>query len=83
MEKRVGSILILVHDKSSVNELNQIISQFAEIIIGRQGLPVQGGSSGLISLVIEGSTDQMAALTGKIGRLRGIKARSVVLKINE
>ncbi len=83
MEKRIGGILILIEDKDTVPELNSLISQHAEIIIGRQGLPVRSGGIGLISLVVEGTTDQMGALTGGLGRLPGLRVRSVVLKIGD
>jgi len=34
----------------------------------------------LISLVLEGSTDQIGSLTGQLGRLKGIQVKSVLLK---
>ena len=81
MEKRIGSVLILIEEKSSVSELNSIISEHGSIIIGRQGLPVQSSSNGLISLVLEGNTDQIASLTGQLGRLEGVSAKSIVFKL--
>lgn len=81
MEKRIGSVLILITDKSSASALNELISQFADIIIGRQGLPVHSTGDGIISLILEGTTDQISALTGQLGRLRGVLVKSVVLKL--
>lgn len=80
MEKRIGSVLILISDKSVATTLNIIISEFADIIIGRQGLPTQSTGQGIISLVLEGSTDQIGALTGRLGRISGVSVKSVVLK---
>ncbi len=37
----------------------------------------------IISLVIEGSTDQINALTGKIGRLDGAEVKSILAKYKE
>jgi len=34
----------------------------------------------LISLVLEGSTDEIGALTGQIGRLRGMEIKSVLTR---
>lgn len=82
MEKRIGSILILVTDKKVAPLLNIIISEFADIIIGRQGLPSHITGESIISLVLEGSTDEIGALSGKLGRLDGVSVKSVVLKIN-
>ena len=79
MEKRVGVALIQVENRESVQLLNEIISKHSQIIIGRQGLPRSNGQS-IISLVLEGTTDQIGSLTGQLGRLRGIQVKSVLLK---
>lgn len=81
MEKRIGSVLILLRDKRVAPTLNRIISDFGEIIIGRQGLPSHYTDDGIISLVLEGTTDQIGSLTGQLGRLSGVVVKSVVLKI--
>ncbi|HYX08455.1 MAG TPA: TM1266 family iron-only hydrogenase system putative regulator [Bacteroidales bacterium] len=80
MEKRIGAALILVEDKEFVEKLNQIISSHAHIILGRQGLPVREKNISIISLVLEGTTDQIGALTGQLGRLKGIQVKSVLTK---
>jgi len=79
MEKRIGSAIILIQTRESVQELNEIISKHSSIIIGRQGLPRSTGES-IISLVLEGTTDQIGSLTGQLGRLSGIQIKSVLLK---
>ncbi|MGM0498399.1 MAG: TM1266 family iron-only hydrogenase system putative regulator [Bacteroidota bacterium] len=79
MEKRIGTTLIRVYNKQGVAKLNTILSKHAGLIIGRQGLPRTDGTN-LISLVLEGSTDEIGSLTGQIGRLEGIQIKSVLLK---
>jgi len=79
MEKRVGSALILVESRENVQLLNEIISKHSQIIIGRQGLPRSNGQS-IISLVLEGTTDQIGSLTGQLGRISGTQVKSVLLK---
>ncbi len=80
MENRVATVLILLENRESVQLLNQIISEYAEIIIGRQGIRLSQKNKNIISLVIEGSTDEIGGLTGKLGRLKNVKVKSVVLK---
>ena len=80
MEKRIGTALILVENKDLILKLNQIISEHADIIIGRQGLPVKDKNISIISLVLGGTTDKIGFLTGKIGRLKNIQIKSVLLK---
>lgn len=79
MEKRVGSAIILIETHENVQQLNEIISNHSQIIIGRLGLPRSTGQS-LISLVLEGTTDKIGSLTGQLGRLSGIQIKSVLLK---
>lgn len=81
MEKRIGSVLILMRDKQAAPALNRIIAEFGEIIIGRQGLPSHYTTDAIISLVLEGTTDQIGSLTGQLGRMSGVQVKSVVLKL--
>jgi putative iron-only hydrogenase system regulator len=83
MEKRIGSVLILLQEKESAPQVNSIISSHSAIIIGRQGLPVRNSLSGIISLVLEGTTDQIGSLTGQLGRIQGVEVKSAVLKMRE
>ena len=79
MEKRVGSAVILIESHENVQLLNEIISKHSQIVIGRLGLP-RGNGQSVISLVLEGTTDQIGSLTGQLGRLSGIQVKSVLLK---
>jgi len=79
MEKRVGVAIIQIESRESVQFMNDILSNHSQIIIGRQGLPRSNGQN-IISLVLEGTTDQISSLTGQLGRLKGIQIKSVLLK---
>ncbi|HPD95130.1 MAG: CopG family transcriptional regulator [Bacteroidales bacterium] len=82
MEKRVGTALIQIETRENVQLMNEIISKHSQIIIGRQGLPRSNGQS-IISLVLEGTTDEIGSLTGQLGRINGIQVKSVLLKNNQ
>lgn len=79
MEKRVGTALIQIESRENVQLMNEIISKHSQIIIARQGLPRSNGLS-IISLVLEGTTDEIGSLTGQLGRINGIQVKSVLLK---
>ena len=83
MEKRIGVIAILVKGKDQIPELNRILSDYSDIIYGRQGLPFKEKRIHVISLVVEGSTDLIGALTGRIGRLKEIQVKSVLTNFKE
>ncbi|HYW95923.1 MAG TPA: TM1266 family iron-only hydrogenase system putative regulator [Bacteroidales bacterium] len=83
MEKRIGSALIMIEDSSVVPALNEILTRHGNIIIGRQGIPLRDRQISIISLVLEGTTDEIGALTGQIGRLKGVQVKSVLTKNKE
>jgi putative iron-only hydrogenase system regulator len=78
VEQRIGAVLILVEEGSDIQRVNEIISEHAPIILGRQGIPLRERSISVISLVLEGNTDRIGSLTGKLGRLPGVRVRSVL-----
>lgn len=80
MEKRIGSVLILIEDTDQVSTINHILSEHGSLIIGRQGIPIRDRNISVISLVLEGTTDQIGSLTGKIGRLNGVQVKSMLTK---
>ena len=78
MESRIGAVIILVSEEGDIQRINGIISEHAEMIIVRQGIPLRERSMNVISLVLEGDTDRMGSLTGKLGRLPGVKVKSAL-----
>ena len=78
MEPRIGAVIILVSEKGDVQRINAIISEHSDLILGRQGIPLRHRSTNVISLVLEGDTDRMGSLTGKLGRLPGVKVKSLL-----
>jgi len=80
MEKRIGTVSILISDTSIVPEVNRILSDFGAMIIARQGVPMHQRGFNIITLIIEGTTDELSSLTGKLGRLHGLEVKSVLAK---
>ena len=80
MEERIGSVLLMIENRDEIEKLNQIISNYANVIIGRQGIRLRDKDKSIISLVLEGTTDELGGLTGQLGRLQGIQVKSIVLK---
>lgn len=80
MEKRIGTLLIVIEESGNISRVNEILSGSSGIIIGRQGIPIRDKGFRIISLVLEGTTDEIAALAGRLGRLKGIEIKSVLIK---
>ena len=81
METRVAILAIVVEEPSHVEELNHILHEYSHCIIGRMGLPYPKRKISLISVAVDAAQDQISALSGKIGRLKGITAKTVYSKI--
>ncbi len=79
--KRLGVIGIVIEDRQSVPRVNQILSEHADMIIGRMGLPYHEKDVNLISLMVDGSTDQLGSLTGKLGGIPSVIVKSALAKV--
>lgn len=76
METRVALIGIIVEKESSVAALNELLHQYGRYIIGRMGLPYREKCVNIISVVLDAPQDAISALSGKIGRLKGVSAKT-------
>ena len=78
MEKRIGTITILIRDREVSPSVNKLLSEHAGIILCRQGLPVHDRPVAVISLIVEGTSNEVNALTGQLGRLPGLTSKAVL-----
>lgn len=76
METRVALIGIIVEDESSVASLNDLLHQYAPYIIGRMGVPYRPRGVNIISVALDAPQDAISALSGKLGRLEGVSAKT-------
>ena len=87
METRVAVMGIIVEDTNAVNLLNEILHEYSEYIIGRMGIPYRQKGIHIISIAIDAPQDVISALSGKIGRLKGVSAKTaysnVITKLEE
>ncbi len=80
MDKRIGVVAIIVESSESVQRVNSTLSNYSEIIIGRMGVPYREKQVNVISIIVDGSTDEIGALTGKLGRIQGVSVKSALTK---
>ncbi len=76
MKTRVASISIIVENFESIEKLNAILHEYGEFIIGRMGIPYKKRNINLISVALEAEINIINTLTGKIGRLDGVSAKT-------
>lgn len=80
MEKRLGVIGIVIEDRQVVPQVNNILSEHADMIIGRMGLPHREREVSVISLIVDGTTDQVGSMTGKLGSVPQVTVKSALTK---
>ena len=80
IEKRIGVVGIVIEDLTQVPTINDILHQYGNIIVGRLGLPYKEKGINIISLVVDGTTDEIGALNGKLGKLTGVNVKSALSK---
>ncbi|WP_209454947.1 TM1266 family iron-only hydrogenase system putative regulator [Thermoanaerobacterium butyriciformans] len=79
MRNRIAVIGILVQNRELTSEkVNHILSEYANIIVGRMGVPYKERNVSIISLIVDGTTDDIGALTGKLGSIEGVKVKSAI-----
>ncbi len=81
METRIALIGIIVENTDSVETLNQLLHEYGTYIIGRMGIPYHKREVSIISVAIDAPQDVINTLSGKIGRLNGISAKTVYSNI--
>ena len=77
MENRVAVVAIIVKDPDAVAPLNDLLHQYGPYIIGRMGVPYREREVNIISVAMDAPGNVISALSGKIGRLGGVTAKTV------
>ena len=77
MGTRVAVLAIIVKNPEAVAALNELLHQYASRIIGRMGVPYHTRNVSIISVAMDAPADEISALSGKIGRLAGVTAKTV------
>ena len=80
MHKRLGVAGIVIEDTSAVPAVNAILHEFAEIIVGRMGIPYRSRGVSVVSLILDGSSDEISALTGRLGRIAGVSVKTALTR---
>lgn len=77
---RIVLIGIVVENSDSVEQLNSLLSQYGNYIIGRMGIPYREKSLSIISIAMDAPNNVISALSGKIGMLPGISSKTIYAK---
>lgn len=78
-DKRIGLVAVLVEDqRHSAALVNEVLSDFADCIVARLGVPNAEQDLSVIAVVVKLETSQLGAMTGRLGNLPGVSVRSLL-----
>ena len=81
-ERAVGVVAIIVKKRAArAHQVNEVLTGFGDIILGRMGLPHATRDLNIITLIVDATTDQIGALTGKLGMIPEVTVKSTLAKI--
>jgi putative iron-only hydrogenase system regulator len=81
MEKRLGFVGIIIHNRKKAAPLvNDILTEFGGLFLGRMGIPHVKRELNVIVLIVNATTDELGALTGKLGKIDGVSVKSGLSK---
>ena len=81
MDTRVAIIGIIVERPEAVEAMNSILQEYGKYIIGRMGIPYREKGLSVISIAVDAPQDIISALSGKIGKLAGVSAKTAYSKV--
>ena len=83
MKNRVALIGIIVEDNSCTSKLNDLLHNYNHIIVGRLGVPYRDRNIGVISIIVDADMDIINELSGKLGKLKGLNAKTMYAKVSD
>ena len=76
METRVAVVGIIVEDIEQSERVNAVLHEYSQYILGRMGIPYRERGVSIISIAIDAPQDVINTLSGKLGKLPGISAKT-------
>ena len=81
MNSRVSVVSIIIKDEEAAGKVNELIHEFRQYVVGRMGIPYREKRVSIISVVIDAPGDVTSSLSGKLGMLEGVSAKTLTAKV--
>ena len=81
MDSRVSVISNIIKDEEAAVTVNELLHEFRNYIVGRMGIPYRQREVSIISVVLDAPGDVTSALSGKLGMLKGVSAKTLTAKL--
>lgn len=80
METRIAIIGIIIYNLTAAEEINRILHDYSDYIVGRMGIPYKERSLSVMSIVLDAPTDIIGAVSGKLGMISDVSVKTVYSK---
>lgn len=81
MESRIAIIGIMVEDFDATEKINLVLHEYGSYIVGRMGIPYKDRNIFVISVIIDAPNDVISTISGKLGMIKGVTAKSMYSKL--
>ena len=79
-DKRLGFIGVVMADRAVAAEVNRTLGLHGHVIRARIGVPDADTAAAVIGLIVEGSNQELGALTARLGNLPGVEVKSALVR---
>ena len=76
MDSRVAVMSIIIENMDAVEQVNAVLHEYGEYIIGRMGIPYRARRISIISIALDAPQDTISALSGRIGKMAGVSVKT-------
>ncbi len=78
-EHRLGVVAVFVENRlDAAPKVNRILSEYGRIVVGRMGIPYRERNLSVIAVIVDGSNDEIGAMTGKLGAIPGVSVKAAL-----
>ena len=79
---RIATISIIVEqiEDENIKQINELLHEYQDVILGRMGVPDRTHNVNIISVALCADENIINALTGKLGKINGITAKTLYSK---
>lgn len=81
-EVRFHTVTIIIYNREKVyQQVSKLLHDYAVFVQSRLGYPIPEQDTAVIFLILKMSTDDLGALSGKLGQIKDVSVKASTLKI--
>ena len=80
MATRIALMGIIVEEGAETSQLNEILHEYSNYIVGRMGVPYRDRGVCIISIIVDAENNIISSLSGKLGQISGVQIKTMYAK---